>query len=129
MCFYIQKGKNSKPKVAKQNITCYKVFYRSDCSGNQHGSYVKSYYQSFKYKIGVLYELDGYMVPIKGYRNDTIEVGLHSYSTRAKAFREKGGWDYKVIHECIIPKGSIYYHNDYKEEYVSDQIIIVKRHV
>lgn len=126
MCFYVQNNENSKPKVAKQDIKCYKVFYRSDCYGNQYGSYVKSYYQNFLYKIGVLYELDGYINPIKTYWGATIEVGLHSYSTLYKATEQGWGRD-KVIYECIIPKGSTYYYNDRHDEYVSDQIIIKGR--
>jgi hypothetical protein len=128
MCFYVQEGKNSTSKVATKDIKCYKVFNRSECYGNQYGSYVRSYYQSFLYKVGVLYELDGYINPIKNFWDATIDVGLHSYSTLNKA-KEQGWREYRVIYECIIPKGSTYYYNDRHCEYVSDQIIIVKRHV
>jgi len=124
MCFYVQEGKNSTPKVATKDIKCYKIFLKSECYGNQYGLYVRSYYQSFIYKLGVLYELDGYIDPIKNYWDTTIEVGLHSYTTLDRAKSEIGAWEGKVIYECIIPKGSTYYHNDKHNEYVSDQIII-----
>ena len=126
MCFYVQE-KNKDPKVAKRNITCYKVFEETECFPET----VYSYYQGFQYILGVLYELDGYIDPDPRRKSDlagyvgTIEVGLHSYSRKDKA---KGiaslGICSKVVYKCTIPKGATYYYNSDREEYVSDQIII-----
>ena len=128
MCFYIQKG-NVRPKIAKKDITCYKVF-DNGAHGNQHGTFIRSLYQFFSYKIGIKYELDGYINPIKDLytNNSIIEVGLHSY-TCLKHAEEKSirlSWfnGRCCVYKCIIPKGSTYYINTERKEYVSDQIII-----
>jgi hypothetical protein len=129
MCFSIQKG-NVKPKIAERDITCYKVF-DNGTYGNQHGTFIRSLYQDFPYKIGIKYELDGYMNPIKDcIGNSTIEVGLHSYTCLKHAEQKSirlSWYNGRCVYKCIIPKGSTYYVNTKHKEYVSDQIIIVEQ--
>jgi len=130
MCFYVQ-SKNKDPKIAKRDIVCYKIFRTNDIKTK----HVLSLYQDFKYRYGVLYELDGYINPItrnkswgKG-KEQIIEVGLHSYSSKRQAQKEINGYfvGRRKIYECTIPKGSTYYYNSDRKEYVSDQIIINKQ--
>lgn len=125
MCFFIH-SKHPGEKITKQDITCYKTFDSDARSQNQYGKYVRSMHRSFNYKIGVLYELDGYMNVIYNWfwNRKVIDVGLHSHTNlnSAKIDALNDG----LIYECIIPKGSRYYYNPQTEEYVSDQIIIKK---
>ena len=51
-----------------------------------------------------------------------IEVGYHSYSTKAIAIYKTNSA--RIIRKFIIPKGSKYFINKDKEEYVSNQIIM-----
>ena len=51
-----------------------------------------------------------------------IEKGFHSYSN----YNNASGWIECSIIKCIIPKGSTYYLNPVRQEYVSDKIKIGK---
>jgi hypothetical protein len=129
MCFHVQKG-NVRPKIAEKDITCYKVFDNDAKYGNQYGTFIRSLYQFFSYKVGIKYELDGYINPIKDLHtnNSIIEVGLHSYTclkhAKEKSIRLSWFSGYCCVYKCIIPKGSTYYVNTKHKEYVSDQIIV-----
>ena len=108
MCF-IPKRKNSiRLKIARKDITCYKIVYKSE------------YKQ--KYIIGGLYETDiGIHRPNATEQNITVESGFHSY--RHKPSPNSLDRD-EFIARCTIPKGAIYDKNKY--EYVSSHIIIKK---
>jgi hypothetical protein len=113
MCFIV----TNKQKVATKDIVCYKVFNKGAVSENKKS--VRSYWQNFKYDFGYEY----WNTPLKTTDNNyKIEEGLHSYSTKRMA--KYSGWSGTFILQCIIPKGSKYYYNHYKQEYVSDKIII-----
>lgn len=125
MCFYLH-DKHPGEKIAKKDITCYKVFDHNARSQNQHGKYVRSMHRRFNYKIGVLYELDGYMNAAYNWfwGVKTIEVGLHSFIDFRSAMSSM--LSDELVYKCTIPKGSRYYYNPQTKEYVSDQIIIKK---
>lgn len=116
MCF-IPKRKNSiRLKIARKDITCYKIVYKSDISEDT----VISYIYNYEYVIGGLYEtIIGIRRPNTTEQNVIVESGFHSY--RRKPNPKSLGYD-EFIATCTIPKGSIYAKNKY--EYVSSHIII-----
>lgn len=108
-------------KIAKKDITVYKVMIRT----GERGVY-KGYYQShFKYKSGYHYYQDGKEAHFtfskeKG-KSLLVDRGLHSFK-----FDPGKNWGNIVTLECTIPKGATYYEGDFNE-YVSNELIIVKR--
>ena len=106
MCFHIEKGVNSKFKIAKKDITCYKMIFLND----------RAYYQNFAYSPNTLYNF----INIKK-EFDIIEKGYHSYSTKYKAFCSGNKFYCKIV-KFIIPKGTKYYYNSFYKEYVSTKI-------
>jgi hypothetical protein len=118
MCFVIDRVEESSARIAKRDMVCYKVFSKYSISKDKKR--VKSLYQSFKYDFGYEYYQT---TPIVSSGN-TIGEGLHSYSVKRKAkliatWRAGG-----VILPCVIPKGTRYYYNSIRKEYVSEAIII-----
>ncbi len=119
MCFHL-KNDNDKKRIAKKNITCYKVLGVSD-RGN-----LISEHRSFRYKPGILYKSRiGKPHYSSGFCYYFIDRGRHSYSNYIEAKKNCGY--YQIIYMCIIPKGSEYYYNPDDCEYVSNQIIVKKR--
>ena len=118
MCF-IPKRKNSiRLKIARKNITCYKIVYKSKTSDDTLISHI--YNQ--EYIIGGLYKTHiGIHRPNATEQNVVVESGFHSY--RRKPNPKSIDYD-EFIATCTIPKGSIYARNKY--EYVSSHIIINK---
>lgn len=110
MCFFIHKNHKEK-KIANRDITCYKCLYNS----------FRSPYRGKLYKLNKLYKSSIYidmticMTPI-------ITRGLHSYSCKRFAISRMDTWE--ILVKGIIPKGSKYYYNPDRHEYVSNQIII-----
>lgn len=127
MCFYIH-SEYKKIKVADKDIPCWKIFTKS------LPGFVNSLYEGFPYERGALY-YENNMHKEKGffYESDVIYIGLHSFSTLAKA-RVIYGISFtltrnKIIIRCVIPKGSKYYYNPDRREYVSDHLLIGTRKV
>ena len=122
MCFKIYKN-HPLPKYADKDIICYKVTDNNKIKENNFISIVKE----FKYKYDTLYILDTPLEIelIKHSEKKTeynIEKGFHSYSN----YNNASGWIECSIIKCIIPKGSTYYFNPVRQEYVSDKIKIGK---
>lgn len=109
MCFFIDVY-HQMVKTAKTNIVCWKRF--------DIGKGYCSPIQGFEYEGGIVYYEDQF----NEHALYMVNTGLHSYSTEKEAKREKYS-DEKIV-KCIIPKGSKYYYNSYKEEYVSDHLFI-----
>lgn len=123
-------------KMAEKDRAVFKVVEQID-------EKLLSNYRKFPYEIGKLYETRiGDRKAAFGRLR--IEEGFHSYSNKCKweplyafpdtVYRVAFGnlslaiFDLSVIHKhvrvsCIIPKGSLYYENEYGE-IVSDKIII-----
>lgn len=106
MCFVID-VKHPEKKIAKKDIICYK---RLDIK-------FRSPYRVKLYKLNKLYKSE--LIKDSLY---CIYVGIHSYSCKKEAKHQK--WSDEIIVKGIIPKGSEYYYNPNRHEYVSNQIII-----
>ena len=110
MCFY-KNSSSERAKTAKKNIQCFKVLQRNG----------KSLIQDFKYDLS---KTKIYSVKKFTHDDDSINQGFHSYSTLTQAkWRDGCGWFVKPF---IIPKGTKYYYNKDREEYVSLAIKYVK---
>lgn len=127
----------SSPLVAHRNMVCYKVLDEN----------MRSWIQGFKYtintvyktKLGTLVENFGkiYFTSLGDVVGDIIcnknvyciYGGFHSYTrntkTVSRAYFSRSSRNPR-IYKCIIPKGSLYYKNQWGE-YVSDQIIIKEK--
>lgn len=105
MCF---KTKGSKIKIAKKDIICYKTVRRSP-----NGYF--SMYQDFDYKCNKEYSGKSKLkLFLKWLFNlDITKEAYHSYT-----------WCNYASIPCIIPKGSLYLIDKYKNEYCSTSIII-----
>lgn len=125
MCFYIH-PKHPKVKIAKRDITCYKVvfppsfcIYRSSVTG-------------FRYILGKQYTVgpqEKEFVRERDYWSNEIEpfkIGggaFHSFSNKKKIKCFPRVWS-RI--KCIIPKGSRYYYNPDYKEYCSNAIMLVE---
>lgn len=124
-------------KIVTEDIICYKVFYSKDIKYK-----IKRFLGIPLYKEGIekLYSLyknykyypyvhnptvDIYCERDNNHIGWVINVGYHSYSTLNKAkFTRCPGIN--LIVECIIPKNTIYYINEF-EDIVSSNIIITDK--
>jgi hypothetical protein len=143
MCLVITKF--NKPKIAQEDIKCYKILFKSSA----HPGLYYAPYQSFTYELGVTYftnisvsyncntfGLSFFRYIFYKFFNDFLDVkgvnqGFHSFVNLKNAIEERNSdIDYKrlVIGECIIPKGAKYYKGTYLsyDGYVSDSIKINK---
>lgn len=124
MCFNIDSN-NPDKQIAEKDITCYKVMFKKD-----NNSYL-SQFKSFEYKKDENYEINKWSFGMP----QSIEVGFHFHSNIETARDSLAFWNTcsiappeslnLVIIECIIPKGSEYYHNPIEHEYVSNRIKII----
>lgn len=111
MCLEIFKPKYpdeiSEPKIAKKNITCYKLFRQVGMLSNP--PYLESPYQNSVYEIGKkkTSKLICYMVSC----GQAVSIGLHSFNNYQSAIDNTSGWVMSkiIIVKCIIPKGAKYY--------------------
>lgn len=117
MCF-IPRNKNSiRLKIARKNITCYKIVNKSELSEK----IVFSLIYNYEYRIGYVYETTcGIRKSDVTEQNIVVESGFHS-------FKHKPDSHFilckdEVIVKCTIPKGSIYAKS--KNFYVSSHIVI-----
>jgi len=121
MCFSVHQN-HRQPKTAKRDIVCYKTLLKGNVS----------VIQDFKYRIGKRYVLadglaDGLHVTVNLSLSmgGDIAVGFHSYSSMRKTKAHVSRM--KLPYRCVIPKGSTYYFNPSRHEYVSDSIKIVSK--
>lgn len=137
MCWITTVLSNAQPKVAEEDITVFKVALLEDGK-------ITSIYKNFPYEKGIVYDMcDSNCF---GETNYKINEGYHSYSLDNSIIHECNGWGFyisaqffytfvkqydfltgiyasKIFVLCTIPKGSIYYLNEYGE-YVSNSIRI-----
>lgn len=128
-------------KIAKEDITCYKIFRPSKIH------YKKTYLFFGKKKIHSLYSLMQNFRYAPYQKQDhvdlhidrhliswlptfetyyAIEEGYHSYATLRRANHGKKSPTSSVIVECIIPKDALYYINE-DDEIVSSTIIVTDK--
>jgi len=120
MCFIISKDPTeSEPKIATQDITCYKRMAVGKGLENKYYSCPRA----VRYKLGKLYKNKRFVKQAR-VGDTAITKGRHSYTDLAYVMRmQRHG---EGIVECIIPKGTEYYVNTANHEYVSLAIIPMK---
>lgn len=117
MCLVIKEGQE--PKIAKRNITVFKVLKRS-------GNFYRTPYEEFLVKPGDKLESNLHI------HNNKIYYALHSFRTLAGASKcvSYGAYDDRQIFRCTIPKGAIYYNGrfyDDKDAYASTHLDYPKK--
>ena len=131
MCLVIN---HLEPKIANEDIVCYKLIKRTKIKG-----VYKSKYQGFEYVIRQLYtnNFDIRFVDKIIKNLDTTRSGLCLYIIEEGMFHSYVSYLYPVIlsplpHgallKCIIPKGAYYYEGyfDDSPSYASSQIKILE---
>jgi len=118
MCFYVDEN-HTDLRIAKKDITCYKYMYF-------RGKKWITPYQAFIYEPGILVTVNTGWRALNKRGCSQINKGLHSHSTRKEAVHNMDSSEHILI-ECIIPKGAKYFYSKENEEYVSNQLIAVKR--
>ena len=125
MCFCVLK--NQRVKTAKEDIVCYKIIHAD----------LRSNMQLFQYEYGKTYKIKKFPEYIKipdfysatphhwSHSTRIINEGFHSYITLPPP--PPSAYGFKLLVECIIPKGSRYHFNKKHNEYVSNSIKIVKK--
>ena len=117
MCFCLHQ-KYPNEKIATKDIVCYKVLKSTIVSTLLESMfYFKVYELNKLYKTILDKPKETFLV--FGY----ISKGFHSYSNKREAFKKRLNNDCYVV-KGIIPKGSKYYYNPDRHEYVSNQIIL-----
>ena len=119
MCFYVTKG--DKAKIAKENITVYKVI-RIDNSPI-YGDLIINRKREF-WKKGFHYIETNF--PKVALTLGISKNSFHSYMTLFQAQNFKFGSSHIKVVEMIIPKGAYYYKNENHQEYISSDIIYIK---
>ena len=128
MCFIVEK-ENNKVLINEKDIVCYK--YTEKRNGNKYSFF--SLFRKYKYVVGLNYKVhDSDLKFGKEYvLHEALNVGFHSYK---EIYYYKGSnYHFKElirdnsIYKCIIPAGSFYMQNLGDEEYISDNIMIVKK--
>lgn len=121
MCFYIDPN-NSSSKIAETDISCYKVLIKQSHRGaGRYGSP----FQPADWTLGVVKQDYLDQIPTGRYGGE-INNGLHSFSSIKRAgvyTADKQLYNRKIL-KAVIPKGSEYYFNSDRKEYVSDRLII-----
>ena len=86
----------------------------------------RSLYEDFPYELNKLYKTSFKRVEI---RNGEISKGFHSYSDTKRIEEIEGSGDYNdgILVKCIIPKGTRYYYNSNRKQYISLKIIPLKK--
>lgn len=127
MCF-LKHPKHPALKTATKDIKCYKVLVKRN-------SKVYSPYKGMEYVFDRTHIRRKNQLGISFFTKTDmtnfirINEGLHSYSAKKKAKSisdPKYNW---LIYESIIPKGSLYWYNPYRKEYVSNKLIVTQTQV
>lgn len=125
MCFFNLDKDTKKPiphKIAEEDLTCYKVVWYVD---KRH--YV-SEYQYHHHHVGETYTADKFPLD---YLDQSAKLNggvFHSYAKKnISLYIDKCGYGgAKRVIECIIPKGTPYWHNESHNEYASTSIMVVR---
>jgi len=125
MCFHIDYTNHPKIKVAGCNIACYKtgrlqpITLISDNILVTKRKFISSV-RDFYYNFNEIYKTKFFSTEIK---RGGINKGFHSYRSKPNV---GSYYNNIIVVKCIIPKGTKYFYNSFKEEYVSEAIIIKK---
>lgn len=107
----------SEPKVAEENIFCYKTLHEGRRS-------IHNYYTYKLGKVQPLVKISESLSTRYGDSSKRIEAGYHSWVN--EPVRPKKS--YEKTYLCVIPKGTIYYtglENDNEEGYVSETLVVL----
>lgn len=115
MCFIVDKD-NAEPKTAGRSIRVWKRFQVP-----KNSLTLTSPYRGHDYRVGELSTLNEPLLVETDF-HPRINRGFHSYSSLKTA--NARAWTDEIIVECTVPKGSTYYWNPYKQEIVSDLLLI-----
>lgn len=111
MCFH-KLSKEDVPKVAQEDIICYKFLYRQS-------STLFSPYNSFTWEVGKV----GNAIITKGIDEGDLSNGFHSCKSLKDCIRYRTKLcETYLIFQFTIPKGAEYYENE--TQYVSNQIFL-----
>ena len=104
MCLY---SETNKPKIAQQDIVCYKYVIK-----DKHHFSPYYYTDKAKYKFGKLYKIDANLftkdIDCNSYLY-LINNGFHSYVNIQEFSKKDPETDSFCYIKCIIPKGSLYF--------------------
>lgn len=117
MCLY---SKTNIPMIAKKDIKVYKILYKINKK-------FLTPYKFFRMEEGYHYIQTGKKFKVFlnwGMYLYRIEKGLHAYTTLKEARRNL--FEYSVIVEMIVPKGSEYFIDKINKEICSDNLIWYK---
>jgi len=116
MCFIVHPN-YFKPKIAEQDIECYKLGSLKD------GKFV-SKFLNYVYEFGKIQpKIELKISPCTSTSEYKITYGYHSLMAIPPYSRYIVQLNYCYVN-CIIPKGAVYFVNPDVQEYVSSQIII-----
>ena len=104
MCLY---SEINKPKIAQQDIVCYKYVLK-----RKH--HFRPYYHGnkVKYKFGKLYKIDINLFINKVEKSKKwyhVNIGFHSFGTILSYNKSNPNEDDCCYIKCIIPQGSLYF--------------------
>lgn len=123
MCFYkVDDGKYTDVQVAAEDIKCYKLLLYSD---KEQVISPYRYMLYFKKNSKVLSVTK--RAKFSEYHEHNIEIseGLHSYSNKKWILKNTIYTD--CIYDAIIPKGTRYYYNKNRHEYVAEKLIVYNK--
>jgi hypothetical protein len=125
MCFKKQKFFNRKAKIAKKDIKCFKVLELNIRTGEIISPcYPTLYFENND--IHDIKEIECKFVNDHASRGH-INQGIHSFSTYHEACLFSELAIYTDEYNAIIPKGTLYYYNSKKHEYVSEKLIVYNK--
>ena len=117
MCFYLQ-TKNRKMKIATEDILCLKQLNREGHYYNAIHYYIP-YFTEYR-KTPLELEVENF-----SRSSNQINKGLHTFChTNARNYQEFNKYYRRYTFKAIIPKGTKFYYNSDKGEYVSLKIIV-----
>ena len=121
MCLLV----NTEYKIAKEDIICYKVLYKSNYSGKLYSPYV-----TFWWELNKLTKADGkpYIHIIEGQKKKIMRGYFHTFKTikGAKSLKECLCCCGVFIYKCVIPKGTKYWEGTFNgcKGFASKNLII-----
>lgn len=119
MCFIKEEMRHS---IAKEDIICYKVVRRVN-----YRDYYRSEYIGFIYKLGETYKENSAKILALLDEQNTLKSGVfHSYKTLKTSFLRSAWMCDSLAIKCVIPKGTCYWVNNYRNEYASTAIKVVE---
>ena len=120
-----------KPLIAERDITCYKILFTYEESGNK--KYITPY-RSTEVLSNTLIA-DRFQINISSYYK-RVDLGIHSFQTYYKALSERDylntslplfpKLDKYVVKKAYIPKGTKYWIGE-NEEFCSERIVFTEK--